>query len=516
MDFEAVRTFIVGMVKRGKIAQLVTEIVSLLQRLTVMNTQLMARVAGMRRSKPPNEAMRRLQLELPFGGGDANAQSSEQGARVADDEPASKPPNKGHSGRPKNHTPHGRPRLPAELARVAGDEQRVGDQDRTCSHCGGEAKTVTLRVTEKLDIIPARFVVRQDKREVVACDCGHHIVVAPKTDEVVDRGLLGNDLLVEAMVDHYQDAVPWERMQRNARAQGVPLSANTVASRVFALIDLFDPVVDHIAHQTLSSDYLNLDATGMPVQDPSLPVRLRSATLWAFAGDHRYSYFAYAKSGHAEHLEKLLQGYDLHRVMADGSATINVVERLGADRGGCNSHARRGLVEALRQGDMRAYEGLELYAGVFHVDAESKRAEESLEERFERRKAQSAPLIEQLREWVDDQLGQVEPQSRLGKSLGYLDRQWKRLTRFLDDPVMELTNNEIERDLRAWVLDRKSWLFCGHDQSAHRAANALTLITTCKKMGIEPRAYLRWALAKILAGEKALAAILPETFLQLP
>lgn len=45
-----------------------------------------------------------------------------------------------------------------------------------------------------------------------------------------------------------------------------------------------------------------------------------------------------------------------------------------------------------------------------------------------------------------------------------------------------------------------------------RAADALTILTTCKKMGINPRAYVRDTLTKILAGEKILAALLPETY----
>jgi outer membrane protein insertion porin family/translocation and assembly module TamA len=46
---------------------------------------------------------------------------------------------------------------------------------------------------------------------------------------VLDRGVLGEELLVQALVDHYQDAVPWERMERRARQEGAPLSANTFA-----------------------------------------------------------------------------------------------------------------------------------------------------------------------------------------------------------------------------------------------------------------------------------------------
>ena len=77
--------------------------------------------------------------------------------------------------------------------------------------------------------------------------------------------------------------------------------------------------------------------------------------------------------------------------------------------------------------------------------------------------------------------------------------------------MMDLTNNEVERGLRRWVLDRKTWLFVGHDASARRAADALTLLTTCRKMGLDPRRYLRETLAKILAGEKDPVALAPET-----
>jgi hypothetical protein len=37
-------------------------------------------------------------------------------------------------------------------------------------------------------------------------------------------------------------------------------------------------------------------------------------------------------------------------------------------------------------------------------------------------------------------------------------------------------------------------------------------LTTCRKMVIEPRRYLRETLTKILAGEKDLRALLPETY----
>jgi transposase len=250
----------------------------------------------------------------------------------------------------------------------------------------------------------------------------------------------------------------------------------------------------------------------MRVLDPDHPLGIRTAALWLIEGAHKYAYYAYAPSGHSEHLEKLLEGYKLVSVMCDGSYTNNCVDRAGGSRGGCNSHSRRGLVDALRRGDERALAGLEFFAGIFHVDAVSMKAGESLAERHIRRQQESRPLVEQLRAWIDARLLDVEPKTPLGDAVRYIHRQWKRLTLFLRDPLMELTNNEVERDLRRWVLDRRTWLFCGHDVSARRAADALTIITTCRKHGIDPRRYFRDTLTKLLDGEKHLSALLPEAY----
>ena len=500
-DLGAVKKFMTDMIAKGAIAALVAAIVALLVRMRDLNTELMRRLASKSRKRPPNEAMRRLQMELPFL----------CAAAANDAKPGAEAEKKAKKRGAKNPTPHARPKLPAHLSRVP---NTLLVPERTCRRCNVELVRVCIKtIAEMLDVRPQEFIVSQRQVETCACPKCDYIVTAPTPDEVVDRGILGNELLVQALVDHYQDAVPWERMERNARQEDVPLAANTLASSVGKLIDLFDPVVRHIREACLSSSFTALDATRMPVLDPLHPLGIKSGALWLIEGDHRYACFLYAPSAHAEHLKKFFEGRRLGSVMCDGSPTNNCVEKeAGGHRGGCNAHGRRGLVEALRCGDARAVEGLEIYGRIFHVDAEAKRLGESLEQRFERRLRESGPVVDELRAWVDLRRRDVEPRSVLGHALGYLDRQWPRLTAFLRDPLMDLTNNEVESGLRTWVLDRKTWLFVGHETSARRAADALTILTTCKKMGINPRAYLRDTLAKILAGEKSLTALLPETY----
>jgi transposase len=506
-DLGAVQKFITDMIAKGTITALVAAIVALLVKMRDLNTELMKRIASKTRKRPPNEAMRRLQMELPL----LWTPPANDGKPATPPPQGDKRPNKRGAKQP---TAHGRPKLPAHLPRVP-DVHLVPEGERTCPQCHVEVARICIKTTaEKLDVRPSEYVVSQTQIETCSCPkCHQYVVTADKGDEVVDRGILGNELLVQSLVDHYDDATPWERMERNARDEGVPLAANTLASSVGCLIDLYDPIVRHIREASLSSRFTALDATRMPVLDPLHPLGIKSASLWLIEGDHRYSCFLYAPSAHAEHLKKFFEGRALGSVMCDGSPTNNCVEDdAGGRRGGCNSHGRRGLVDALRRGDARAIEGLELYAKIFHVDAESKRKAETIEQRFERRLRESAPLVAELRAWLDLRLGDVEPKTPLGEALGYLDRQWPRLTAFLRDPLMEMTNNEVEPGLRTWVLDRKTWLFVGHELSARRAADALTLIRTCRKWGINPRAYLRDTLTKILAGEKKLTALLPETY----
>jgi transposase len=508
-DLDVVRTFITDMIARGAIVALIAAVVALLGRMRDLNTELMAKLANKTCKRPPSETMRRLQLELPLfmqpAANDAEAVPTPPVPPVL---PAREKKKRG----PKIPHKHGRPVLPGHLPRVP-EVHPVSASQRMCPLCNIPAETIGYKTAEKLDIRPAEYVVKKISRETCSCQkCHEYVVTAPKEDEVLDRGILGTELLVHAIVDHYDDAVPWERMERNARQQDVPLSANTLAGSAGRVIDLFDPVVQHIAEKSLTSSYTALDATSMPVIDDTQPLGIRTGALWLIEGAHLYSYFVFAPSGHAKHIDDLLAGRTLASVMCDGSPTNNCVERAGGERGGCNAHARRGLVLALRGGDARAAEGIDIFGGIFHADAESKRLGETLAERFARRQTDTAAPLERLRVWVAARRLDVEPKSLLGKALGYIERQWKRLTAFMRDPLMDLTNNEVERDLRRWVLDRKTWMFVGHDVSARRAADALTILTTCRKFGIEPRRYLRETLAKILAGEKDIAALLPETY----
>lgn len=189
-DLKAVRQFITEMVTRGAIVLLIEAIVGLLARMRDLNTDLLGKLAQRRRAHPPSETLRRLQMELPFLRPSSDADPTSGG------DPTKKKRKKLGA---KNPRPHGRGKLPKHLPRVV-QEHLVPDAERVCTRCSGPMKTVCFKCSERLELVPAHFVVLDVRREVVACgraDCHAEMRTAPKPDEIIDRGKLGPELAVQ-------------------------------------------------------------------------------------------------------------------------------------------------------------------------------------------------------------------------------------------------------------------------------------------------------------------------------
>ena len=89
------------------------------------------------------------------------------------------------------------------------------------------------------------------------------------------------------------------------------------------------------------------------------------------------------------------------------------------------------------------------------------------------------------------------PKSKLGKSLGYLFNQKGPLTVFLEDPRIEIHNNDSERDLRHVVLGRNNWLAFASPRGGEVASNLYSLVLSCKHAGADPEAYLEDVLRRV-------------------
>jgi transposase len=120
--------------------------------------------------------------------------------------------------------------------------------------------------------------------------------------------------------------------------------------------------------------------------------------------------------------------------------------------------------------------------------------------RLAERRTFSKPLVEKLKVWMEQQLTRVPPRGKLADAIRYALTRWHGLTRFLYDGRIELDTNPVERAIRPVALGRKNHLFAGSDVGGERWATLCSLIETAKMNGVEPYAYLRDVLQRMVEG----------------
>jgi transposase len=113
------------------------------------------------------------------------------------------------------------------------------------------------------------------------------------------------------------------------------------------------------------------------------------------------------------------------------------------------------------------------------------------------RNAQARPLLDSLKQWLEETLGKLSRKSDTALAVRYALSRWEALLRYVDDGRIEIDNNAAERSLRTVALGRKNYLFAGSDAGGERAAAIYSLIGTAKLNGLDPEAYLRNVLSRI-------------------
>ena len=106
----------------------------------------------------------------------------------------------------------------------------------------------------------------------------------------------------------------------------------------------------------------------------------------------------------------------------------------------------------------------------------------SPEARLRFHQKESQPTMSQLNDWLTRQLDEklTEPNSALGRAIGYMLRHWDKLTLFLRQAGAPLDNNLCERALKKAILHRKDALFYKTRNGARVGDLFMSLIHTCE------------------------------------
>jgi transposase len=300
----------------------------------------------------------------------------------------------------------------------------------------------------------------------------------------------------------YGTGMPFNRMERLEGQMGLPLPAATQWELMKPAAGSLEPILGELIRQAAQGSVVHNDDTGMRIlklvrnTDDGRTGTFTSGivSIW---GEWRIALYFTGWKHAGENLADVLK-----RRAAELDAPIQMCDALSRNTpklpgvevllANCLAHGRRQVVDVAANFPEECRYILETLGKVYQTDAQARERQLSPEGRLLLHREHSAPLMDELHEWMETQFAEhkTEPNSGLGKAISYLQRHWTKLTLFLQQPGAPLDNNVAERMLKKAILHRKNALFYKTTNGARVGDLFMSLIHTCELNKVNPFDYL--------------------------
>jgi transposase len=391
--------------------------------------------------------------------------------------------------------PHGRGGFPAHLPRRR-IEHPVEPANAVCACCAGNPLLIQVGedTCEKLVKLPVQYEVQVHVYPQMACQrCHEGVTSAPRQDNSLKADV---SVIADVVVKKYVEHQPLYRQQQAFDRLDIPISRQTLCDWTGWCSDQVEPVVKALADYILAQPLVQSDET--PVRMQLADGQMETARLWAYGLPWAEVVFNFrTDKSHKGPLE-FLKGTAARFVQADGgSSYLPVFEKLDLLHIACMAHIRREIFEARGDAPLAVDLVLAAIQKLYRIEAQAKAEAMTLESRLKLRQREARPIFMDVGQLIATMRKDVLPKSPLGKALGYAQNQWPAMARYLEVAQAELDNNSTEHSLRGVVLGRRNWLHVGQEAGGEKAANLFSLMITCKRLKVEPYAYLHDILRRL-------------------
>lgn len=382
------------------------------------------------------------------------------------------------------------------------------EEERICPQCGTLMHDIGFDTRQEIKIIPAQVILVKLNKHKYACrPCDRNEVSTPMISTPVPNPAFPHSLACASSVayimnEKYADGMPLYRLEESLRRINFRMSRQTMSNWVIQGSIWLEQMYRRFHEILLKRDVLFADET--PVQVLHEPDRKaeQKSYMWVYRNnDEIYPIvlYEYQETRQGKHPEAFLEGYHgyLH---VDGYSGYNGLT--GIILVGCWAHARRKFVEALdllppmqrKSVNTVARQGLEYCNQLFRIDRDLKSL--SPQERKAIRQEKSLPVLLKMNNWLKEGHN-LPPKSPSAIAIQYCLNQWEKLTAFMEDGRLELSNNRSERAVKAFIMGRKAWLFSNTPVGAEASATVYSIVETAKANNLNPLKYIEHLLEKL-------------------
>ncbi len=399
--------------------------------------------------------------------------------------------------------PHpGRQTLPEHLERVASVAVCA---PAACTGCGGAMEVIGFDESERLEVKPAVYfvaVTRREKRACAHCAAGG-VVMAELAPAIIAKGLASDRIVIDTVIAKYCDHNPLYRQSAMLeRESGVEISRATLDGWIMQVGESLRPLAEAMGRELLRGDYIQADETPVAVQMHDGRGKNHQAYLWQYGRPGSGAVFDFRMGRGREGPRRFLSGF-AGILQTDGYAAYDGVGGAGMVHAACWAHARRKFFDAakLNPGDRLAVAAAAAMDELFALDRGAGELGLDVPGRQALRQREAPACLDRIRAAVEAARALALPASVLGRAARYTLTLWPKLARFLDYPVLELSNNLAENSMRPLALGRKNWIHIGSEEAAPRVAAILSVVESCRRLELPVRDYL----AAVLPGLPARA-----------
>jgi transposase len=442
----------------------------------------------------------------------------------------------GHSRKPKRTHEEMAKDLPVvELIHTLPEEERV------CPKCSGTLNPIgQAKVRDEMMYEPARYYIKRHIQESYVCSCcgkdaakdagqtdiaAQTIVRAPAPKPVLSNSMASAALLSYVLYAKYALALPLYRLEQDFKNNGLSIPRVTLANWVIRSAERYlEPIWEALRASVLAENVIQADETRTQVLKEKGRKATQKSYMWVFCSGEFSAkpavLYMYSPSRAGESAKTFLGEYSKYLV-ADGYDGYN---GLHAERCGCIAHLRRRFKDAMPEGaalyepakeppwrlksegkpkeryeskqeileDLKAHPvksavGFFLCNELFDLERAGK---DDINERLKIRRECASILLDVFWVWLES----VNPGSgtALSKAVNYALNERKYLVKFLEDPVVPVSNNRCENSVRPFCVGRRNWLFSATPKGATSSAIVYSIIETAKSNNLKPYHYLNW------------------------
>lgn len=417
-------------------------------------------------------------------------------------------------------------RFPDSLARV-NVYYDINEKDKQCPcGCGAVLRKMSDVVTQELVVIPESLYIRCHIRpKYGGCQFGSQIITAPMLPIPIQKGFASAEMIAEIAVNKFADHLPLYRQEQRFARHGIELSRQTMCDWLAAGAELLLELIDLIKGYMLSNPIIHTDDTPTPVLSPGNK-KTKTGRLWVYAGrggdkaknQHDYIFYDYSSnrrsywphcilSGYSGYIQAdAFPGYDPLFRHDDGKEKETFIKKESRKVIGkaieiaCWMHARRNFYNIAKNTKKRglAYQAVQYIKRLYVFEKQAKNM--TVQERYEFRKQEAYPVLEEFKAWLDDKRTQVMEKTPICDAINYCLNQWAALCRYLDDGRLEIDNGYAERLIKGPCIGKKNYLFFGSDYGGVNATVYYTLIQSALLYKLNPGIYLTDVLRRLKCG----------------